>query len=83
MRKTTTQMIQVGREVTIEVQCDRCKKTEVGQNVNSSDIQEQVFKFGYGSEFDGETWVFHLCDTCIKEFRGSFLKNEVDIEEDE
>lgn len=69
--KTATRVI----DVLDEVVCNKC-----GQNYVAMELEEWMldfmkkFKidFGYGSEHDGATWRFDLCENCLIEFTNSF-----------
>ena len=53
-----------------KITCNGCGK--VAKHVDCTDITPIDIEFGYGSEHDGETWSFDLCDKCIEDFASKF-----------
>lgn len=53
-----------------KITCNGCGK--VAKHTDCTDITPVDVEFGYGSDHDGETWSFDLCDTCIEEFASKF-----------
>lgn len=53
-----------------KITCNGCGK--VAKHIDCTDITPIDVEFGYGSEHDGETWSFDLCDVCVEEFVSKF-----------
>jgi hypothetical protein len=50
--------------------CNKCGKTTV--RTYSDDFKTINLDFGYGSRFDGERWIFGLCDDCLEDMVREF-----------
>lgn len=67
-----TQKVNKEVEETIGYLCDGCKVEFENENT----IASLSYYPGYGSEFDGDVWVAHLCEKCwIKSM--NFLTGQV------
>jgi hypothetical protein len=53
-----------------KITCNCCGK--VAKHPDCTDITPIDIEFGYGSEHDGETWSFDLCDVCVEELVSKF-----------
>lgn len=64
---------------TLKVICDKCGKEAVVEDGMAFPYMHDVkFSVGYGSDYDGDTIQFDLCDECLTEFMKSF-KHKPDI----
>lgn len=69
-----------------ELTCNKCGVTAMvsGDSLESLSASHQfqsfVMNFGYGSNFDEETWSFDLCESCLEEFVSTF-KIEPDVKD--
>jgi hypothetical protein len=50
--------------------CNGCGK--VAKHLDCTDITPVDIDFSYGSEHDGYSWSFDLCDTCVKDIVSKF-----------
>lgn len=50
--------------------CNACGKA--AKHPDCTDITPVDIEFSYGSEQDGQTWSFDICDTCIKDVVSKF-----------
>lgn len=73
MRELNTTVETVTKSEVISITCDKCGKTEEGENIEyASSIETWKHNFGYGSKFDTDMVSFELCDDCYEEFIKSF-----------
>ena len=59
----------------VSLVCDRCQRVYAEAQdgrILSSGGAEFKASFGYGSRFDLEVWVMHLCDDCCERLRAEF-----------
>ena len=74
MREISKYTETIEKEDVVSITCDKCGKTEEGKYIEySSDIQTQIFAFGYGSSQDGDTIKMDLCTSCIMEWVDTFV----------
>lgn len=73
MRKYESEYVKIQKVVSAE--CDKC-----GQAGDYGVITEISIDFGYGSDYDMQTWTFDLCDLCISELV-YHLKNQPRVSE--
>ena len=50
--------------------CNCCGK--IAKHPECTDITPMDIEFSYGSEHDGETWSFDICDACVKDITSKF-----------
>ncbi|WP_433744509.1 hypothetical protein [Falsibacillus pallidus] len=66
------------KEILKSVKCNKCGKTELFNGpedknlLKLNDFHTFDIKFGYGSKYDEQRWMFDLCESCLIEFIGSF-----------
>lgn len=53
-----------------KIVCNSCGKA--AKHPDCTDITPVDIEFSYGSEQDGQTWSFDICDTCIKDIVAKF-----------
>lgn len=80
MVKVKKHEVEQGMKVAVIVEeeriCNKCGKTISSAECEGYPIANAMlpFKinFGYGSDFDGETWEWDLCPDCLLEFIKTF-----------
>lgn len=71
-------------EVLHQIKCNMCEKSDIySEEKEAIDAMRNAFidshyhsfdiKFGYGSQYDLETWSFDLCENCLEKVANSFL----------
>jgi len=59
-------------EIPEKVTCDFCKKVMKVNTYDNFNGASFAVKFGYGSKYDTDMWVFDICDDCATKI----LKNK-------
>jgi hypothetical protein len=70
MKEVTYETVTIKQPKTTKVFCNRCGT--FSNNDYDTDIEEWVHEFGYGSRYDTEVHIFHLCDECYTEIINDF-----------
>lgn len=73
----TFEKVQVEQEQLSTITCNKCGVTARITNdltglAGENQFQQFELHFGYGSNYDDETWTFDLCEDCLNEFTSTF-----------
>lgn len=60
--------ITVKQEEIKDIICNACNKSIYENKFGSIDGCKMSFDFEYGSAYDGDLYIGHLCDKCYEEF---------------
>lgn len=70
MRTTKSVNKTYSEKVITKISCNGCGKT--AKHADCTDITPIDIDFSYGSEHDGYSWSFDLCDTCVEDIISKF-----------
>lgn len=71
MIKTEKQEVTEIKDVPVSITCNCCGEESEEVQYNAQ-YQEIYLSFGYGSQFDMETWSIHLCEDCLVKYIKTF-----------
>lgn len=72
MREHKKEERTIQETVVTNVICNKCKKESTNETWGKSVFQEFHCSFGYGSQYDMETWSFDLCEDCLTDLIKTF-----------